>query len=217
MFNFDLIKLYRYFTIINFHKLLKFKNINLSFENQKVIDNLSFDIEKGKVAIISGVSGRGKTSILNLIQGYLVADKGEIEINGIQLSDKTIDEIRKLIAFIPQNINLPVNSGLELIQMMEITANVNSINQYLNELGLENEILSKKFTEISGGQKQRIIIAICLSLDKEIILMDEPTASLDEKSIELLISTIKNLKNKTIISASHNQTWIKNADIVIEL
>lgn len=151
------------------------------------------------------------------MQGYLLPNKGEIHLHGLLLNEKNIQEIRKKIVWIPQNINLPVDHGLELMKLMEISSHQPLVESFLEQLGLENSMLSKNFNEISGGQKQRVIMAICLSLDKEIIMMDEPTSSLDEDSIQLLIHCLKSLKNKTIISASHNSTWMKSTDQIIAL
>jgi polar amino acid transport system ATP-binding protein/putative ABC transport system ATP-binding protein len=100
---------------------------------------------------------------------------------------------------------------------MNIPSNVQLVEEYLLKLGLEKDFISKDFSKISIGEKQRIIISICLSLDKEIILIDEPTSSLDVGSIKLLTDTIKSLNGKTIISASHNQTWLDSTDKIISL
>jgi polar amino acid transport system ATP-binding protein/putative ABC transport system ATP-binding protein len=82
------------------------------------------------------------------------------------------------------------------------------VEQYALKLGLEVQITEQPFTIISGGQKQRLVMAICFALDKSILLMDEPTASLDEDSIQMLLHTVGQMKDRTILSASHNQTWM---------
>lgn len=197
--------------------MVRLDNITLSFADKSIFENFSTDIKRGENVCFSGASGRGKSSLLKVIQGYITPQKGNITINDIELSSSSINKIRESIIWIPQNINLPVNNAIELMSIMDISFNKKHINTYLEELGLDANILSKDFTKISGGQKQRIIIAICLSLNKEIILMDEPTSSLDEDSISLLINTLKNMSGKTIISASHNLTWLNSVDKVIKL
>jgi len=197
--------------------MIYFENISLSFSEKIIFKNLNIEIKQGENICLSGPSGKGKSTLLNLLQGYVLPNEGKITVNGKVIGDSTIKEIRKNIISIPQNINLPVKNGMELIELMEISQNLPEIQDYMRKLGLEEEIVWKDFASISGGQKQRLIISICLSQSKDIILMDEPTSSLDNNSIKLLTKTISELNNKTIISASHNQVWAQSADKIIEL
>lgn len=197
--------------------MIQLHDISLSFKDKVIFQDFNIHIEKNANICFSGVSGRGKSSLLRLLQGYIIPDQGEIKISGLLLNEKNIQNIRQMITWIPQNINLTVNNGMELLQMMEVSAKQEETECFLSQLGLEKSILAKDFNQISGGQKQRIIIAICLSLDKEIILMDEPTSSLDEDSIQLLITCLKSLKGKTIITASHNQSWLESVNQIIAL
>jgi polar amino acid transport system ATP-binding protein/putative ABC transport system ATP-binding protein len=197
--------------------VIECKNISLSFSDKLIFNNLNFFIKEGENVCFSGPSGKGKTTLLKILQGFVIPDAGEVRINNKPLHTSTIKEIRELIIYIPQNINLPVNNGLELMKLLNIPSNVQLVEEYLLKLGLEKDFISKDFSKISIGEKQRIIISICLSLDKEIILIDEPTSSLDEGSIKLLTKTIKSLNGKTIISASHNQTWLESTDKTISL
>jgi len=192
-------------------------DISLSFDKKEVFSDLTFSAEKGMHLCICGASGKGKSSILKILQGYVICPKGTISIDGHTISPKTINTIRKKIAWIPQNIHLPVENGNELLQLLDAKNKMETAEEKLLKLGLAESYLSKPFSEISGGQKQRIVIAVCLSLNREIILLDEPTASLDDEAIQLLISAINDEKDKTIISASHNQTWIESADKCITL
>ena len=100
--------------------MIKCKNISLSFNEQPIIRDLNFSIDPGTKACLYGVSGKGKTSVFKLLQGYFFPDSGKIEINGMELTPQTIDTIRRSIAWIPQNVNLPVNNGIELMEMLNI-------------------------------------------------------------------------------------------------
>lgn len=197
--------------------IIEFKNISLSLSNKTIFDKLNIKISEAENICISGPSGVGKSTLLKLISGFVIADSGEVYVNNNLLNPENISLIRKSIIWIPQNINLPVESGVELLNLLNIETNEDSVEKLIESLGLESNFLYKNFNEISGGQKQRVIIAVCLSLDKEIIIMDEPTSSLDEDSIIKLISTVNSLKGKTIISASHNKTWLDNSDKIIKL
>lgn len=197
--------------------MIECQNISLSYSNKLILDNFNLTVNRGENICLAGESGKGKSTLLKIMQGYLLPDKGQVFIKNMQVSPSSINSIRKHISWIPQNINLPVENGTELMTLMNTSGTVKKAQNFLTKLGLEENFITRNFNEISGGQKQRVIISICLSLDKEILLMDEPTSSLDEDSIALFIQTIQSLKDKTIVSASHNQTWINNVEKTVHL
>ncbi len=197
--------------------MIECKNISLSFDEHEVFKQFNLKIERGESVCLSGESGKGKSTLLKLLQGFELISDGSVRIAGEELTEKTVRQIRGEITWIPQNVNLPVKNATELMELLQIEENKEQVFQYLKQLGVDKKNFNKEFSEISGGQKQRIIIAICLCLNNEIILLDEPTSSLDENSIQLLIKTIQSLKGKTIVSASHNQSWLQSVDRIIEL
>ncbi len=152
-----------------------------------------------------------------MLQGYILPDTGLIEVNGMELNNTNIKEIRSLMAYLPQNVNLPVGDGNELLKLIRAMEKKDRVNYFIEELGLPACILGQRFDEMSGGQKQRIVIAICLSIEREIILLDEPTSSLDKDSIRKLINLTHSLDNKTILSSSHNREWIDSSHKTIML
>ncbi len=192
-------------------------NISLSFNNSYIFKNLSFKIEKGENTCVSGPSGKGKSSLLKMLQGYLLPESGFIEIAGMELNIANIKEIRSLMAYVPQNINLPVSDGMELLKLVGVENKSEKVGHFAEKLGIPSGMLDRDFDEMSGGQKQRIVIAVCLSLERDIILLDEPTSSLDNGSIEKLMNLIKEIENKTVVSASHNPLWMGLADKIITL
>ncbi len=197
--------------------MIRFEHVSLAFREKSVFDDLTFEVENGANVCISGSSGRGKTSLLKLIQGYLAPDSGRITIGGQELTHTSVHRLRQEMAWIPQNINLPVNSGAELMDLMQIPEKKAFVIELLDRLALESDMLVQDFSRISGGQKQRIVISIVLSLGKSIILMDEPTSSLDEKSISRLLQVISSLEDTTIVSASHNQMWLDHSSKIVSL
>lgn len=192
-------------------------NLSLAFQGRHLFKDLNFEVSKGQHLCLSGGSGTGKSTVLKLLMGFVLPDRGEVSINGQKLSENTVHRIRKDIVWIPQNVNLPVRNGDQLIELMDVEDRRSQIGDLLDRLGLSDSILITDFSKVSGGEKQRIIIAVLLSLNKSILLMDEPTSSLDEKSIQCLIQVVNNMKETTIISSSHNLTWVDRADKVIQL
>ena len=197
--------------------MIELNNISLKFDDKSVFENFSAKIKHSQHTCFAGSSGSGKSTILKLIQGYVIPHKGSIVIDGLELNSQNIAKLRSSLAYIPQNIHLPVDNGLDLVKMLGFEKKQELIVDYCNKLGLTKDFYSRKFDQMSGGQKQRLIVAVCLSLERKILLMDEPTASLDVESTEELIKVVKNLKNITIVSASHNPIWIESAQKVINL
>ena len=197
--------------------MININQITLSFQDKTILDNFSAQIRRGEHVCFSGPSGRGKSSLLKIIQAYLIPAKGEISIDGLTLNRLQVKNIRNKMAYVPQNIHLPVKNGTELLEMLAKSQLSEKTDIFCEKLGLPREMLSRSFDEMSGGQKQRIVIAVCLSLEREILLLDEPTASLDDEAIDALIECIKGLENTTVVSASHNSKWLNAAGRVISI
>ncbi|WP_421919117.1 ATP-binding cassette domain-containing protein [Marinifilum sp.] len=198
--------------------MIEFDNVSLKFDELVICENLSFHLNQGESLCLSGSSGKGKSSLLKLILGIIQPISGRILIDGQELNTINISDARSKMIWLPQNTNLPVNSGKELIELLDLnTENRKLYHSYLDQLGISAIAKEKLFSEISGGQKQRMVMAACLSTDKPILLLDEPVSALDDESIDRFIKLISALKGKTIISASHNQKWINECSRIIEL
>ena len=197
--------------------MINFENISLSFSGETVLDDLSFTINKGANVCLSGPSGSGKSSVLKLIQGYLVPDGGQITIDDMVVDSVHIKDVRQKMAYVPQNVHLPVQNGEELLKLVDAADREEETLFYIEQLGLAQNMLRRSFDAMSGGQKQRIIVGVCLALGREIVLLDEPTSSLDEASVDRLIRVAGELKDTTLVSASRDQKWVASAEKVIPL
>ena len=149
--------------------MLQIKNAALAYENNLVFSHLDLHLKVGEFACISGASGCGKSSLLNAILGFIPLKEGGINVNGVELNNITIHQIRKLIAWIPQELALPMEWVRDMVQLpFTLKANrATSFNESVlfakfEELGLENELYDKRVNEISGGQRQRMMIALCI-------------------------------------------------------
>lgn len=210
--------------LINFAaNMVNIENLSISYEYE-VIKNFNLEVKKGEKIGLSGPSGVGKSTILHALLGFVEPTKGEIWINQLNLSSSTIKQIRKTIGWLPQELSLRFETVNELFyfpfsfqENKKQYPHSSEVHNTLNMLKLEKSILSKKTDEISGGQKQRIVLASQLLLKKSILLMDEPSSALDIESQELLLQLIRDFPQLTIISASHNQHWLKQMDRVIPI
>lgn len=214
-----------------FKKDIKIKNISYSYkENQNLIlDNLNFNINKNSFIAIIGQSGVGKTTLINIILGLINPDKGVIEVDGVDIKND-LKSWRNLIGYVPQDIYLnddllykniafevpeeEINFDLvnKVIALSQLTKFVQmlpkGINTEIGELG----------DKISGGQRQRIGIARALYNQPELLIFDEATNALDHKTEESIIKEINLLKNKkTIIFVSHRINILQKYAEIYEL
>ncbi len=162
--------------------MLKVENLTKSFDDKKVLDHISFEVEKGDIAIITGPSGVGKTTLIRCLSSLETYDSGKIEIS------ERRSEKEHAVGLVFQSFNLfPHLNSLENITFPLIKVKKYSKQQaeekareYLSTLGLEGLEDSYEF-QLSGGQKQRVAIARALAMDPEYLCFDEPTSALDSE------------------------------------
>lgn len=201
--------------------MIEIKNLNKSFNNHLVLKDINLKIEKkDKIAII-GPSGSGKSTFLRCLNLLEKPDTGQIYFNNIDITDKKTDikKIRQKMNMVFQYFNLFENKTvLENITLAPIklgkidkkTAENNAIN-LLEKVGLKNkkDCYPK---QLSGGQKQRIAILRSIAMNPEVILLDEPTSSLDPEMIEEVLNVIKDLSKSeiTLICVTHEINFARN-------
>jgi len=196
-------------------------------ENAKTIDGISFVIEKGSYTTILGHNGSGKSTIAKLIAGLLEKKSGNIVVDGIELVEETLYEVRSHIGIVFQN---PDNQFIGSTVRDDIAFGLenkcvdpNKMDQIINHFAKEvnmSEFLDHEPTKLSGGQKQRVAIAGILAMAPDIIILDEATSMLDPKGkreINELVSTIKQEKDMTVISITHDIEEAVQADHIILL
>lgn len=199
---------------------ISFKNVSFGFENKPVLENFSFTALSGNHTILKGESGSGKSTILKLLLGFYSPSSGSISINKNGWNPKTV---RKQTAWLPQDLNLGSGTVQEVMKKPFEFARNNALKkrgetqvEILHQLGMEPAVLNNQFRDLSTGQRQRIGIATCYLLDKPLLLLDEPTASLDKASKQKVADLLLKSK-KTIISTSHDPFWVDYADKVIDI
>lgn len=204
--------------------MLEISNLKIEFNNEIIFNNFSYSIKKGDKVAVIGKSGKGKSTLLNLLAGFIPDFDGKVKINGMSLNYENISEIRKQIAWLPQETALNFKTVNELFfAPFEFELNKilkpsdKEIKTIFDELELSINLLKKKTKEISGGQKQRIILASCLLLNKPLLLIDEPTSALDEHIKKKVTDYVLGKDYLTVIAATHDDYWIGKSDRVIKL
>ena len=199
--------------------MIQFNNTYFIYDEKPLISGFSVNIARGEKVVIYGPSGSGKSTLVHAILGFVQAEQGEIIVNNLPISPDSINEIRQLTSWLPQDISLPYNSVRDMILApFEFKANHSrkpsdqEILAEFDKLKLEHNLLEKGITEISGGQKQRILLLTTVLLRKPILLLDEPTSALDAQSVDLVINYLKSLTDITIIAISHDEKFINTFD-----
>ena len=185
------------------------------YNSKEAVRNISFKIDKNEIIGILGPNGCGKTTTIGMILGLLKPSKGKILINGFEIETKRVELLNNL-NFISPYIELPkkltVKQNLEVYGRLYDVNNLSSKIDYLIEKLRLNEIIYKITGELSSGQKNRVSLAKSIINDPTILLLDEPTASLDPETGDFVRSFLeKYQKNKgtSILLASHNMAEVE--------
>ena len=193
------------------------KNLNKKYKNFNAVNNLSFEIKKGSIIGLLGPNGCGKTTTLGMILGLIKPTSGTVNINGKNIEDenyriKMLEKINFISPYIELPKKLTVNENLIVYGKMYSVRNLEKkIITLVNDLNLKN-FIDRKTGELSSGQKNRVSLAKSLINDPEILLLDEPTASLDPDTGDYIRGYIQKYakqNNTTILLASHNMAEVK--------
>lgn len=206
--------------------VLSLKNVCFSYGTTPVLDNVSYDFEKGKIYCIIGKSGAGKTTLLSILSWLAAPSSGNILYNGEDI--KYIDKYRfrsKYIGVIFQSYNLITKfTAAENVMLSMDIAGVKCDKkkkafELLESVGLDESEANRRILQLSGGQQQRVAIARALSYDPDIILADEPTGNLDSDTQNEIMEIFRELANngKCVISVSHSPEVAKLCDECYEL
>ena len=209
--------------------IIKLRDIVKHYGEQKVLENINIDIEKGSMTAIVGESGSGKTTLLNIIGLLEKPDGGELVIENEVVRDRNIGQktrfLRSKINYLFQNFALIDNESVDYnldIGLKYVGGSKEEKEKLkrdiLKGVGLDG-FSKKKVFQLSGGEQQRVSIARALLKPCEIILADEPTGSLDEKNAHIVMGFLKRLKKvgKTVLIVTHNPEVAKECDHIIRI
>ena len=198
---------------------LELKNVSYAYEKSKaVLQNVSAELETGKMYAILGPSGSGKTTLLSLLGGLDVPTQGSVLFDGEDIAAKGLEHHRRNhISLIFQSYNLI--DYMTPVENVRLTAKLDA-TPILERLGLEQDEITRNVLKLSGGQQQRVAIARALASDAPVILADEPTGNLDADTAEEITAILKestHVFGKCVVVVTHSGEVAKQADVVLEI
>ena len=212
----------------SFSKSIEFKDVSFEYykDDGLVLDDLSFDIQKGSAVAIVGPSGAGKSTIADLIPRFYDVNNGKILIDGNNIKKLSISSLRKSMGIVTQEVilfNDTIKNNISYAQpntdfesIVKACEAANALEFINNTPDRFDAIIGERGVKLSGGQKQRIAIARALLKNPPILILDEATSSLDtesEKKVQLAIEAL--LKNRTALIIAHRLSTVQSADKII--
>ena len=215
-------------SIKSFEHSIEFKNVDFSYEDVIILKNINLKIEKGKTVALVGSSGAGKSTLADLVPRFHDVSSGELLIDGINIKDYSLDELRGLMGIVTQepilfndtianNITLGIDDATP--QAIEQAAQIANAHNFIvqKEEGYKTNI-GDRGGKLSGGERQRMTIARAVLKNPPILILDEATSSLDTESERLVQDAINNLmNNRTSLVIAHRLSTIRHADEIIVL
>lgn len=218
--------------VIDFSRSIQLKKVFFSYDSSKnyVLQDLNLIVPKGASIGIVGKTGNGKSTLIDLILGILEPSKGEILVDGINIKNN-LNAWQNLLAYVPQNFSLVDDTLISNIAFGVLPNEVNlqrvmyairlsQLDSFVSNLpeGVDT-IIGERGARLSGGQKQRIGIARALYRDSQVLILDEPTSSLDQETENVFAKILSGMHKagKTILIVSHRNDLLKYCDSVFEL
>jgi subfamily B ATP-binding cassette protein MsbA len=212
--------------VSGFNDCIEFKNVWFAYNNEPVLKDINLKIQKGQTIAIVGKSGGGKSTLVDLIPRFMDVDKGQILVDGRDIKDLKIKDLRRIMGIVSQHPILfnttffnNIAFGVEVATLPEVenAARIANAHDFIveTEAGYENYV-GESGNKLSGGQRQRISIARAIMANPPILILDEATSALDTESERLVQDAIlKLMKNRTSIVIAHRLSTIQHADIIV--
>lgn len=199
--------------------MIKIEMLSKIYNKKVIYKNINLEFESNQTYALIGSSGSGKTTLLNALARLEKPTSGRVVIDGIDIwKMKGKSFFKKYLGYVFQNYAL-IDNKTVFQNLKLVNTNTDKISAALKKVGLSKDMLRSKIYELSGGQAQRVAIARMLLKEKRIILADEPTGALDEKTgndiIDLLFSLVD--ENTYIIVATHDKNVYSRADNIIDV
>lgn len=215
-------------TVTGFNDSIEFRGVWYAYNNEPVLKDINLIIKKGQTVAIVGKSGAGKSTLVDLLPRFMDVEQGSILIDGVDIRDIKIKDLRYLMGIVSQhpilfNTSFKENIafGVEIadIEKVENAARIANSHDFIceTEKGYETKV-GESGNKLSGGQRQRISISRAIMVNPPILILDEATSALDTESERLVQDAIlKLMENRTSIVIAHRLSTIQHADVIVVL
>lgn len=207
---------------------IAFDQVSFGIEGKTILENISFEVPAGKALGIMGATGSGKSSIINLLQRFYDATEGAVKIDGMDVRDLSLGQLRSNISVVLQdvflfsdtieeNIKMGQRKSMQMDEIRRAAASAQA-SGFIEKMDEQYEtVIGERGVGLSGGQKQRISIARALSKHSPILVMDDSTSALDMETEHEIQKTLNELKDTTKIIIAHRISAVRHADEIIYL
>jgi ATP-binding cassette subfamily C protein len=208
------------------------ENVYFAYEKEPILTGVSIEVDVGKLTVITGNSGAGKTTSTDLLIGLIRPEKGRVLIDGVSLADINVEEWRRLVGYVPQEVILLHDTIRNNITMGDPGFSDDDVRDALVTAGIWefannsveglDTIVGERGTKISGGQRQRIALARALVHQPKFLILDEATSALDPETELGICQNVRSLVAKrkgelTVLAITHGRAWLDIADKVYHL
>ena len=207
---------------------LEFKNVSFSMEKKKILENVSFKLQRGRTLGIMGATGSGKTTIINMLLRFYDPDEGQILLNGIDIKELPLSVVRKNASVVMQDVFLlsdTIDENIRLGKKENITSD--EINEALTKACAKNfvdkldegteTVIGERGVGLSGGQKQRISMARAFAKHAPVLILDDSTSALDMETEHAVQENLSEIKDQTKVIIAHRISAVRHADEIIVL
>ena len=214
--------------ISSFDNSIELRNVQFAYGDKKILDGINIVIPKGKTIALVGASGAGKSTLVDLIPRFHDVTSGELLIDGINIKEYKLDDLRRLMGVVSQDPilfndtiynNIILGTGGVTQENVEDAARVANAHNFILQKGEAYQtVVGDRGSRLSGGERQRVTIARAVLKNPPILILDEATSSLDTESERMVQDAINNLmKNRTCIVIAHRLSTVQHADEIIVL
>jgi ABC-type multidrug transport system ATPase subunit len=205
--------------------MIQLDNLSVSIGGKTLLDKLSLHVPAGHFVAIRGESGTGKSTLLRVIIGQVKAQAGVVRVGGLELKAENLPEIRRQMVYVPQQpAALPGESGREFLEApFQFKVNRGArpdsarITDLLLRLGLRDKMLDQEMALLSGGERQRLALVRAFLMERQALLLDEPSSAIDADNRGRVLEMLAGLPETTILAVSHDPAVIAAADESYEL
>jgi len=191
--------------------LIQLSDININFNNKEVLKDFSLSINEGEKILITGKSGKGKSTLLRILLGFVKSDGGDFYYKGELITSSGYSDIRKEIAYVNQDVTLRPGKVKDVLEEIATFSGNSYDGGFDNELAslfeFDIDLLAKDTVELSGGERQRLGIILSIMLGRDVFLLDEITSALDKNLKTKVVEYYANCKG-TVVAISHDSCWL---------